>query len=219
MRAKRSTLVWLVLALATPVVAVGQDSAGQDTKRERVTRVFSAEAVVQIGEIVAGAVARGAPADALYDKALEGAAKRVPTARILPALESYGDRLVTAHGLLGGGPSAAAIVAGADALLRGVPPEALTAIGRDGGSRGPEALVVLGDLAEAGVSSEHALETVREALARDQEPDALLQVPGAVRRLLRDGVPADRAATDVARLMRDGVSPRRITDRRPGGAD
>ncbi len=202
----------LIASLALPTFA-----SGQATKQTRVVQAFDAEAVQAIETIVAKAVAAGAPADALYDKALEGAAKGVPAVRILPALESYGERLVTAHGLLGTAASPASVVAGADALQRGVPPETLTAVGRDAGNRGPVALVVLGDLAEAGVPSDQALETVREALGRNQEPDALLHVPGAVRRLLRDGVPPDRAANDVTRLMRDGVSPRRITDRRPGG--
>jgi hypothetical protein len=215
----RTSLVYaragLVLAIAT--LGIPSTGAGQDLKRARVAEHFDAQAVQAIDAIVADAVANGAPADALYDKALEGAAKRVPTARILPALESYGGRLASAHELLGSSPRPAAIVAGADALQRGVPPETLRAVGRDAGERGAVALVVLGDLAEAGVPSSHALETVREALARDRDPDALLQVPAAVRRLLRDGLPPDRAARDLTRLMRDGGSPRRITDKRPGG--
>ena len=204
--------------LAATVLSAGS-ALGQDTKRARVIAQFDPNTIAAIDAIVADAVANGAPADALYDKALEGAAKRVPAARILPALESYGGRLGSAHRLLGNAPDAAAVIAGADALQRGVPPETLTAVGRDAGERGAVALVVLGDLAEAGVPSDHALETVREALARRQDPDALMHVPAAVRRLLRDGVPTDRAARDVTRLMRDGRSPRRITDRRPGGED
>lgn len=208
----RSGVTALALVALLPSTALGQDS-----KQDRIVEVLGADAAAQIESVVAEAVAAGAPADPLYDKALEGAAKRVPVARILPAIESYGVRLTEARELLGPTMEIPGLVAGADALQRGVPRDALSAVGRDAGERGAVALVVLGDLTEAGVPTDRALETVREALTRDQEPEALLHVPAAVRRLLRDGLPPDRAARDVTRLMRDGVSPRHIRDRPRGG--
>ena len=197
-------------------VAVASAAAGQDGKRDRVVAAFPAEAVARIDAIAGEAASVGVASDPIYDKALEGAAKGVPVPRILPALESYSVRLQDSHGLLGGASTPAAVVAGADALARGVPRETVQAVGRDAGDRGPVALVVLGDLAEAGVPAAGALAAVRQALDANQEHDAVLHVPAAVRRLLRDGRAPDRAVHDVTELMRDGVPPQRIRDGRGG---
>ncbi|MEZ4417728.1 MAG: hypothetical protein R3E10_18370 [Gemmatimonadota bacterium] len=209
MRRTYATLGTLILAL--PCALAGQDAEA------RLAQVLPAEAVARIQALVADATRAGAPAEPLYDKALEGAAKRVPAERILAALQAYSGRLQESRSLLGGEATGPAVVAGADALQRGVPGEALRAVGREAGERTPVALVVLGDLAETGVPVDGALEVVRQALSQRENPDALLHVPAAVRRLLRDGVAPDRAVRDVTRLMRDGVPPDRIRGRRPGG--
>lgn len=203
----------ILRALAVSLV-LASGAAGQDGKRDRIVAAFPADAVTRIDEIVDEAASVGVAADPIYDKALEGAAKRVPVPRILPALESYSARLRDSHGLLGDASTHAAVVAGADALARGVPRETVRAVGRDAGDRGPVALVVLGDLAEAGVPADGALAAVRQALDANQERDAVLHVPAAVRRLLRDGRAPDRAVHDVTQLMRDGVPPQRIRDGR-----
>jgi len=191
--------------------------AAQEEPTQRLRAALPAEGVAEVERIVAAAVESGIPSAPLYDKALEGAAKRVPVPMILRALESYAGRLEESMSLLGSEAPSPSIVAGADALQRGVPGEALRSIGEAAGARTPVALVVLGDLAESGIPTDGAVDAVREALSRNQEPDALLHVPAAVRRLLRDGIPPDRAVRDVTRLMRDGVSPLRIRDGRPGG--
>ena len=221
---RRRTLGWttrgaLYLALGL-ILAHAAPMAAQEDVGQRLRAALPAEGVAEVERIVAAAIEAGIPAAPLYDKALEGAAKRVPVAMILRALESYSGRLEQSMSLLGAEAANPAIVAGADALQRGVPGEALRSIGEAAGERTPVALVVLGDLAESGIPTDGAVDVVREALSRNQEPDALLHVPAAVRRLLRDGVPPDRAVRDVARLMRDGVSPLRIRDgRRGGGGD
>jgi hypothetical protein len=125
-----------------------------------------------------------------------------------------------AQGLLGGTREAAWVVAGADALRRGVTDEALTSIGQEAGNRTPMALVVMGDLLEAGVSGGRAIEVMREALVRTRGEDGLLDVPTTLRRLVREGALAPDAARQVLRAMRDGVSLRQVRhDGRPGGAD
>lgn len=207
----RAMMVAALIGVSWP-----QGASGQTAKRDRVAEVFPTEAVSRIDAIAAEAASVGVAAEPIYDKALEGAAKGVPVERILPALETYSVRLRDAHALLGDAPSPAAVTAGADALARGVPPEAVHSVGRDAGDRGPAALVVLGDLAEAGVPADGALEAVRQALDKSQPRDAVLHVPAAVRRLLRDGRPPDRAVSDVTRLMRDGIPPQRIRDGREG---
>ena len=111
-------------------------------------------------------------------------------------------------------------MAGADALRRGVAGDALTSIGRDAGDRTPMALVVMGDLMEAGVPAGRAMEVMREALVRTTGEEGLLDVPTTLRRLVREGALAPDAARQVLRAMRDGVPLRRVRrDRRPPRSD
>ncbi len=213
-RVKRSMILAAVLAAGSANALFGQDRAA------RVREAYSPEAAAQIEALVAEAGRNGVPAAPLYDKALEGAAKRVPTARVMPALREYSGRIQRAQGLLGGTREAAWVVAGADALRRGVAADALTAIGQEAGTRTPMALVVMGDLLEAGVSEGRAIEVMREALIRTTGDEGLLDVPTALRRLVREGALARDAAGQVLRAMRDGVSLRQVRhDGRPGGPD
>ena len=103
------------------VVAAGSTNAllAQD-RAARLRDVYSPEAAAQIEAVVQEAGRNGIPMAPLYDKALEGAAKRVPAAQVMPALREYSGRMQRAQGLLGGAPRTAWVVAGADALRRGV---------------------------------------------------------------------------------------------------
>ena len=86
--------------------------------------------------------------------------------------------------------------------------------------RTPMALVVMGDLMEAGVPSGRAMEVMQEALVRTTGEEGLLDVPTALRRLVREGALAPDAARQVLRAMRDGVPLRRVRhDRRPPRSD
>ena len=192
---------------------------GQD-RLARVREVYPPEAAAQIETVVEQAGRNGVPTAPLYDKALEGAAKRVPVARVMPALRDYLGRMQRAQGLLGGTREAAWVVAGADALRRGVAEDALTSIGQEAGNRTPMALVVMGDLLDAGVSAGPAMDVMREALVRTTGEEGLLDVPRALRRLVREGALAPDAAGQMLRAMRDGVPLRRVRhDARPGPAD
>jgi hypothetical protein len=214
MTMKRSLILAAVLAAGSANVLLGQDRAA------RVREVYSPEAAAQIEAVVQEAGRSGIPMAPLYDKALEGAAKRVPAARVMPALREYSGRMQRAQGFLGGAPRAAWIVAGADALRRGVAGDALSSIGRDAGDRTPMALVVMGDLMEAGVPAGRAMEVMREALVRTTGEEGLLDVPTTLRRLVREGALAPDAARQVLRAMQDGVPLRRVRrDRRPPRSD
>ena len=135
MKVKRSLMLAAVLAAGSTNALLGQDQVA------RVRAVYSPQAAAQIEAVVEAAGRNGVPVAPLYDKALEGAAKRVPPARVMPALREYSGRMQRARGLLGGTPDAAWVVAGADALRRGVAADALTSIGREAGTRTPMALV------------------------------------------------------------------------------
>ena len=212
-RVKRSLILAAVLAAGSANVLLGQDRAA------RVREAYSPEEAAQIEALVGEAGRNGVPVAPLYDKALEGAAKRVPAARVMPALREYSGRMQRAQGLLGGTREAAWVVAGADALRRGVGADALTSIGQEAGARTPMALVVMGDLVEAGVPAGRAMEVMQEALVRTTGEDGLLEVPTALRRLVREGAHAPDAAGQMLRAMRDGVSLRRVRHRTPQRPD
>ena len=213
MRVKRSLILAAVLAAGSANALLGQDRVA------RIREAYSPDAAAQIEAVVEAARLNGVPVAPLYDKALEGAAKRVPAARVMPALREYSGRMERAQGLLGGTREVAWLVAGADALRRGVAADALTSIGRDAGGRTPMALVVMGDLVEAGVPAGRAMEVMQEALVRTTDEEGLLDVPTALRRLVRDGTLARDAAGEMLRAMRDGVPLRQLRDGAPRRAD
>ena len=213
-KVKRSLILAAVLAAGSANMLLGQDQVA------RLREAYAPEAAAQIEAVVEAAGRNGVPVGPLYDKALEGAAKRVPAARVMPALREYSGRMQRAQSLLGGRPEVPWVVAGADALRRGVADDALASIGQEAGTRTPLALVVMGDLLEAGVPAGRAMEVMREALVRTTGEEGLLDVPTALRRLVREGALTRDAAGQVLRAMRDGESLRTVRrDGRPGGLD
>lgn len=193
---------WATMAALTGLLALSAPAAGQEADgMDRVRQSFPAEAADEIARIVEDAGATGLPAGPVVGKALEGAAKGVPPDRVVSAVSAYADRLREAAGLLPEGVPPDGLVAGADALRRGADPEAVREVAGRAGGATPEALVVLGDLTEAGVPADRAVEVVTEALARGRRGQALLAMPAAVRRLTRQGTPPGRAARAVAMAL------------------
>lgn len=193
----------LTLLAAAAVVAAGPLRAQEDP-RDRVRQAFSPEAAERILEIVDGAAEAGLPVEPLLNKALEGAAKRVPAPRVADAISGLAGRLGTAREALGAGASTGTLVAGADALRRGVNRDAIREMAEraSAGRDASVALVVLGDLVELDVPVEDALATVTEALERGREGDDLFAVSAAVRRLIGQGIVPAQAATAVDRVLR-----------------
>ncbi len=198
-------IVLLSLVLAFPTAVVGQEA-----RLERIRGAFPADAVSRIEEIVAAARAAGVPADPLLDKALEGAAKSVQADRVVAAVSAYAERLGTAKTLVGAGREASVMVAAADALRRGVPPEVVRSLSGEHPSDIAIPLVVLGDLIDASVPVDHAYEVVLGALERRQGVDELLAIPAAIRRLIREGKLPAEAAEVVAWALTQGGLPAAI---------
>ena len=100
-----------------------------------------------------------------------------------------------------------ALVAGADALQRGVTPRALRDLPRDR-PRTPMALLVLAELVESGVPADRALDIVRDAMA-ERRGQRMLDASARVRMLIRQGVPPRDAVERVRAMLRDagGVGP------------
>ena len=159
---------------------------------ERVRQAFPAETVSQIENILANAQAAGVPSGPLMDKALEGAAKGVPGNRVVIAISAYAERLQETRTLVGADRGVASVVAGADALRRGVPQQLMGTLASRHQGDIAVPLVVLGDLIEAGVPADQAYGIVDDALAQDHLPEEILVIPGAVERLMRQGQSARR---------------------------
>jgi hypothetical protein len=195
-----SLTVLLLAFFAGPVWA-------QETARERARATLSPTVFGEVEALAIQADREGIPSEPLFNKALEGAAKGVRAERLLPALNAYATRLRTAHRAFGPTASASLVVAGADALQRGVESEALGRLGRgEGGGPGPSpmAVLVLADLVEAGVPAERALGVLQEALRMRTREQQMLGIPGQVRQLMRQGQSPQEAADQVRRALQRG---------------
>jgi hypothetical protein len=195
-------VIGLAAALTVASAAQAQAQAQSSDGRERARAALPPEVFQQVDQMAAGAAQSGLPVEPIWDKVLEGAAKRVPPARIAPAVSEYVTRLSAAQGALGVGQPTDVLVAAADALRRGVPATALTQLGEPR-ARTPMALVVLADLVETGVPVDRALDVVREALARRSGDDEMLALNARVRAAMRQGESAAAAADRVRRTIRD----------------
>jgi hypothetical protein len=200
-RRRSGTFLTLTIGLACVVTSAPAELSAQESARARAQATLPAEVVAELDALAAEMAPAGVPAEPLYTKALEGAAKRVPPDRLLPAVRSYADRLGRARRALGPTAGMPLLVAGADALQRGVPDDALRGLPSDL-PRSPVAVLVLAELVESGVPTDRALETLREAMARRTRDARMLDIPARVRRLVRDGVPPREAIDRVRRQLR-----------------
>lgn len=175
----------------------------QETAQDRARAALTPETFRGIEALAVAAGLDGLPVDPLYNKALEGVAKRVPQERLLPAVTAYAGRLREARGAFGPTSTGPLLVAGADAIQRGVGVDALRTLGRNEG-RSPMAVLVLADLVETGVPADRALEVLDEAMHQRAEGEAMLGIPGRVRMLMRQGQSPHEAAEQVRRGMQRG---------------
>jgi hypothetical protein len=179
----RRTIV--ILTAAACLSAAGLDA--QVTARDRAQQTLSPEMFQNLSALADEMATSGIPREPLYVKALEGTAKRVPPDRLLPAVRVFAGRLGEARRAFGGGATTQLLVAGADALQRGVSPETLRSLPADR-PRSPMAIMVLADLLESGVPTDRALEILREVMNQRMRDDRMLDISARVRRLIRQGL-------------------------------
>jgi len=234
-RALRTAVAVLAMTMAPPTSshpAVSlQAQETPESARALAERTLPTDVFAELDALGSEMEAVGVPAEPLFAKALEGAAKRVPPERILPAVRAHAGRLRQAREALGPAAAPPLLVAGADALRRGVPADALRSLPRDQ-LRSPVALLVLADLLESGVPTDRALDTVSQAMRQRLRDARMLDIPARVRRLVRDGVPPREAIDRVRRMLRRNrggmvgpglpvgdrpIADRRIRQWRPGG--
>ncbi len=194
---KRLALLATVLAGIGPAVPL----AAQEAARARAEQTLPPEVFRGLVELAEASAAEGVPPGPIFNKALEGAAKRVPSERLLPAVRAYALRLGQARAALGAQAGVPLLVAGADALQRGVPEGALRSLPADR-PRSPVALLVLAELVESGVPADRAIAMLRRAVELRMQDDRMLDIPARVRRLIRDGVPPAEAIDRVRRMLR-----------------
>lgn len=139
------------------------------------------------------AAARGLPTAPLVAKALEGQLKGAPPERIRAALTTVSTRLDTARSRLGAATEAD-LIAAADALAAGVPPDALLAL-RTAMPTGPIALPlgVLTELVSRGVDPKVATRQLIALISRKATPQQLLALGAAFSNDVRRGQAATAA--------------------------
>jgi hypothetical protein len=196
MRRTALTFVALIALAASGLEA-------QTTARARAEQVLPPEVFRDLVTLADEMAPNGIPDEPLFNKALEGMAKRVPPDRLLPAVRAYAGRLGQARGALGAGAGVPLLVAGADALQRGVTRDALRSLPADR-PRSPMALLVLAELVESGVPTDRAIAIVRQAMQQQTADARMLDIPARVRRLIREGATPREAVDRVRRaLQRD----------------
>ena len=206
-----------LVALGAGVVSVGfpEPAYGQEAASRRLEDAMPPEYAARVREIAREADEAGVPPGLISRKALEGVAKGYPPERVVAALGAYSGRLREARGLLGTDPRPASLAAAAEALRRGVPPDAIRSMaGRENGRRDLAVpLIVLSDLTEAGVPTQNALEMVHSAMDRGARGDQMLGFSSAVRRQMRQGADWRTAVDEVQRRASARAQQR---DRRTG---
>ncbi len=205
MKTIRETCGWWVVLLAVLWSQALSDALplrAQSSVQDRARLVLPAELLQELEALVEASQSDGVPAELLYTKAVEGVAKGARPSQILPVVAAYADQIREARLALGPDVPRSILVAGVDAVVRGVPPESLSRLAP--AERTAMALVVLADLVESGVPAEDALGVVREAMTRRTDDEEMLSITSAVKTLIRDGRPARAAADAIRRAIRDG---------------
>lgn len=158
----------------------GASQAPFDASRFDASR-FDAVTAVTLRGLFEDAAEMGLPTRPLVNRALEGAARRVSSERILRVVRDFAAALHEARQLLGRASSADELDAGASALRAGVDDGMLEAIRRvrPPGTAVP-ALVVATDLVKRGVPRDRTRSAVITLAASPRGDDALLGLQATV---------------------------------------
>jgi hypothetical protein len=200
MRKKILAVVALVSVATGPLTA-------QETARERARESLPTPVFESVDALATRAAQEGIPTEPLFNKALEGMAKRVPSDLLLPAVTRYSGQLRQSRDAFGDVASSSLLVAGADALQRGVEIELLRRLGQreeDSAGPSPMAVLVLADLVEAGVPADRALGVLRQAMRMRTGEQQMLGISARVRQLMRQGQSPQEAAEQVRRALQRG---------------
>ena len=181
-------LVFRGTARAVAAIAfVASLASAQDA---RLVARFDARTVAAVTRVVDSARTRSLPTEPLVQKALQGAAKRAPSERVVAAVRELLGELAIARASLGAHSTEPELVAGAGALHAGVPGPILTRIRAARGARSVTvALATLADLIARGVPVQGAVNAVLALASRGAADAELLAFSTQVGRDIAAGAP------------------------------
>jgi hypothetical protein len=181
------------LALATVLTAVAAFVASaQDA---RVSARLDARTAAAVTSVVDSARARSLPTEPLVQKALQGAAKRAPSERVLAAVRELLSELALARSALGQRSTEPELVAGAGALHAGVPAASLSRIRElRGGQSVTVAVGTLADLVARGVPVDGAVGAILALVERRAADADVIAFSSQVGRDIAAGAPPAVAA-------------------------
>jgi hypothetical protein len=146
--------------------------------------------------IIDSARLAGLPTEPLIDKALEGAARRAPSARIVIAVRNFATHLDAARRALGDGSTPGEILAGAQAIRAGIPVQQIQRLrGVRAGTRIAAALTVAADIVAREVPLDTAMSVVGGLVAASATDEQLLNVRAEIETDILAGKPPAVAAS------------------------
>jgi hypothetical protein len=181
------------LTIATVLTALAAFAASaQDA---RVAARLDARTAAAVTRVVDSARARSLPTEPLVQKALQGAAKRAASERVLAAVTELLSELTVARAALGQRSTEAELVAGAGALHAGVPAASLSRIRElRGGQSVTVAVGTLADLVARGVPVDGAVGAVLALVERRAADADVIAFSNQVGRDIAAGAPPAVAA-------------------------
>jgi len=199
--------------LALAIAAIGERAGAQDP---RLAAQLDAATQARVNAVIERAKASSLPIEPLVDKALEGARKRAPAARIIEAVAGLAARLDSSRAALGTSSTDAELVAAAAAMQAGVRPAVLSRLRQERAGRSLAVpLVVLGDLVARGVPHDTASALILLVAHEGLGDETLLAIQRDVQRDVRDGAHPATAAAIRARGALSGASTRLRPTRGP----
>jgi hypothetical protein len=186
---KASLLIAAISLIAGSTAGRAQQAAPEPTPLARLEQALDKDTYRAVAQVIDSARARSLPVDPLVDRALEGALKRAPAARIRAAVSLLAQRLEVARTVLAPSPTPADIAAGAGALGVGVPRETLQTI-RSIQPHQPVAvpLGVLTELVARSVPVDRAAKLVVELLRKGATATQLVALNDDVQRDIAAGI-------------------------------
>ena len=196
----------LALGLLGSLAAAAAVGAATASDEERLRGRLAPEVAQQVLAIVASARQAGLPGDPLVARALEGASRRADAADIVADVRRQAAALASARDALAPNATSGEIVAGAGALLAGVPADTLATL-RQAHPSGSLVIpiVVLCDFVARGVPVAAASSAVLTATRVGASDAALMRLRERIHERIGHGSPPAGATQDVLRqwLRRD----------------
>jgi len=180
-------------ALTTLPLAPARAQQG-DLRARLEARGLPAELVDGVASAAAGATARGRPTEPHADRALEGWAKRVPSARILSVVRQFAERMGEARATLRSSgltaPAGDLVAAAAEAMSRGMSATQVAEVVRVApeSPSAAQSLRVATALSAQGMAMDQAVSVVAQAMHDQRGVEQILDLPSTMRAMQARGM-------------------------------